>query len=298
MTPFCFDNYSGQSDHDMRLQMLAQLESTMLLLRATEPESFGLEDRLAVYAVLVDHCSVAKAIVGHARSRQNRIRHMLGEFSDQHAYLSAEATPALEAVRCNPRSAARCHFTNVAMKTAADSLKWVAVPVTFQSPPLATAVKFAAVTAEGGENALVNDSETGEAGYHFRGSRIGATTDAGGASTAEQQCVATHPAMLRVIAARELARRDREKYEVSVLSMNCRWWCSSVLQEHISRQRMSLSLPPPPFRNSAEVETERPVSYRSMPAGFDRSGQLALLNCFDVCAGTATRTGCSLRRKR
>lgn len=178
-----------------------------LVTAGSERGSFSADDRVAVYSALVDMCSMAKQLTNLARSKHARLRSALGEYHEAQTPLTSSA-PLLQPTRGTVN---KCHFTGISMRNTFEALRWSAVPPEYEVLPVVLELQAAVKGAAGpaGESRAVAESSTS---YQFRNQR--ASVGSTGAGGGETQLVAVQTALLRVVAAREAATREKSKYGV------------------------------------------------------------------------------------
>lgn len=187
--PRCF-SARQDSTYEHLLQALNNLERTMFLLSTSEPESWAMKDRAAVYLTLLDHGLNTKEYSGSAHFREKFVLNKLGVYVEQEN-IAIEHMPAIEVVKHTPPGT-RCHFTGIEVDHSMERVQWVAVPPTYLnaggvSAPTAE-VTAAPATAAGRGMRSVNNTYTGP--------------------------VALHIALMKVITARETALADARRHEV------------------------------------------------------------------------------------
>lgn len=230
LTSHSFDNFAEfRSEYALKLRALADLESTLFLLRSTEPDAFSSEERATLYRALLDQCYVSKAFAFSTRARQTRVRSMLSEYAEAQGSFTTfpESLPvnSLESVRFSGKSGVRCHYTDIAMRNSFESHKWVVVPQELTDLPLkrmrkaeeaaAAAAHPADATAAAREGLPLAQQESGV--YHFRGGSSRSTHHESSAHAEDGKAaapVAVLSAVLRVAHARDAAKIQKMRFDV------------------------------------------------------------------------------------
>lgn len=119
-----------ESPHDIKMKALLSLERTLSLLSSVDTEGLCAQDRLSIYATLVDHCIASTKFMSYIQSRFNE--HMskyekLPMEEYQYIMTSNELPSAL-----NIPKTAKCHFTGLPFSFLPYPNKWVQVPKEYE----------------------------------------------------------------------------------------------------------------------------------------------------------------------
>ena len=244
-------------EYESRLYALNNLEKVITVLSNVEPENFESSSRVIVYGVLLDYSMVVSKFTATVKARQAKSSAKLNELKEYGGYLPNAVVPVLEPAVIENKST-RCIFTRIKVKNCPAHLKFVHVPKEYQAqPPLRSSVS-APSTALAAAN--ISNPPQAEGGGQVHDYLKSATDmdekdgDGEAEGSAPRPVVALEKALLRLISVREMARMDQQKYESKLPEL------LQVLQEKRSLPAV------------ADYEAEKPLSFRSMPLGYDRHG--------------------------
>jgi hypothetical protein len=243
----------------LRLSAHQQLESTLFLLRLTDPEEWTKENRVSILSCLVDQCAMTASF-----------KTTLGPYTKSNTYTmvndipstpftesisasgietsqsleAARALLGLEAVKVTARSACKCYFSGADPKCVESSLAqtWVFVPAWLMEPPqlqrlpevpisslsLVDMLKLMqpVVSTSAGselESYDAKDSESSKAGNRqTRGARVDLNLGKSKASLVADRPVALESAVLLMLSARVVAMRENLRVQVNCfIHMTC-----------------------------------------------------------------------------